>query len=59
MYQNMMFSSLVHLSLPLPNNCMTLSLLMRGLGRIVLLCINMNLYFYTVYVFERKIESAN
>ena len=55
----MMFSSLVHLSLPLPNNCMTLSLLMRGLGRIVLLCINMNLYFYTVYVFERKIESAN
>ena len=55
----MMFSSLVHLSLPLPNNCMTLSLLMRGLGRIVLLCINMNLYFYTVYVFERKIELAN
>ena len=42
-----------------PYNCMTLSLLMRGLGRIALLCINMNLYFYTVYVFERKIESAN
>ena len=55
----MIFSSLVHLSLRLPSNCMTSSLLMRGLGKIVLLCINMNLYFYTVYVFERKIESAN